>query len=72
MPSTYEALALDEAVGDAPAVVGAAIVDDDEPAAREPGDRHGACPDPGPNQRADRHERELGRLGQIRVLSQLV
>ena len=39
VPRAYQRIAIDVAVADATAIVRARIVDDDEPAALEPGDR---------------------------------
>jgi len=74
--SAHDDIAVDEAVGDPAAVVRADIVDDDQPAAREPADRDLACAGARREQRTDRNriEIEVFHLGArvARVVAELV
>ena len=63
MPCAHQAVAVDEAIGDAAAVVRALVVDDDQPPARQARHRNRLRPDPRAHDRTDRHEPDLCQLG---------
>ena len=67
MPCAHQPVAVDEAVGDPPAVVRALVVDDDQPPARQARHRNRLRSDPRSHDRTDRHEPDLGQLGRTVV-----
>ena len=74
MPRAHEVIALDVAVADPTAIVRTGVVDDDELAAVEPGDRDRPRAIAGRDDRAERHEADVGELrpAVVRVVAQLV
>ena len=77
VPGAHELLALDEAIRNSPAIVRTFVVDDDQPAALQPGHRDRPGTVPRPDNRADRHEPEDPdvpdvRRPVVRVVSELV